>query len=103
MCGADNMEGFLTLAERQYIVKYELDGLRAQRDMKIPGLPDSFTLKSRENVCEYSSDFYSGLRAHDKHTGQTPTDTNNSIIHYLHSGEKINNTSLFLSKLNISL
>uniref|UniRef100_A0A3Q4GVZ8 Anoctamin n=1 Tax=Neolamprologus brichardi TaxID=32507 RepID=A0A3Q4GVZ8_NEOBR len=32
---------FLTLAERQYIVKYELDGLRAQRDLRIPGLPES--------------------------------------------------------------
>ncbi|XP_026221375.1 anoctamin-10b [Anabas testudineus] len=47
---SDNMEEFLTLAERHYIVKYELDGLRAQRDLKIPGLPDSFILKSRANI-----------------------------------------------------
>lgn len=62
MCVADNMEGFLTLAERHYIVKYELDALRAQKDMKVPGLPESFTLKSRQNVCEYSTDFSPGLR-----------------------------------------
>ncbi|XP_063730476.1 anoctamin-10 [Eleginops maclovinus] len=47
---ADNMEVFLTLAERQYIVKYELDGLRAQRDLRIPGLPDSCTLQHRDNI-----------------------------------------------------
>uniref|UniRef100_A0A3Q0RB70 Anoctamin n=1 Tax=Amphilophus citrinellus TaxID=61819 RepID=A0A3Q0RB70_AMPCI len=41
---------FLTLAERQYIVKYELDGLRAHRDLKIPGLPDSYTLRNRDNI-----------------------------------------------------
>ncbi|KAF3854382.1 hypothetical protein F7725_022437 [Dissostichus mawsoni] len=55
---SDNMEAFLTLAERQYIVKYELDGLRAQRDLRIPGLPDSCTLQHRNNICECS------LRAH---------------------------------------
>ncbi|KAM7003081.1 anoctamin-10 isoform 2-T2 [Tautogolabrus adspersus] len=47
---ADNMEIFLTLAERQYIVKYELDGLWAQRDLRIPGLPDSYTLQNRDNI-----------------------------------------------------
>ncbi|XP_041651379.1 anoctamin-10 isoform X2 [Cheilinus undulatus] len=47
---SDNMEKFLTLAERQYIVKYELDGLWAQRDLRIPGLPDSFTLQHRDNI-----------------------------------------------------
>uniref|UniRef100_A0A3P8RKG7 Anoctamin n=1 Tax=Amphiprion percula TaxID=161767 RepID=A0A3P8RKG7_AMPPE len=41
---------FLTLAERQYMVKYELDGLRAQRDLRIPGLPDSCTLHNRDNI-----------------------------------------------------
>ncbi|KAM9376985.1 anoctamin-10 isoform 2-T3 [Pholidichthys leucotaenia] len=50
--GSDNMETFLTLAERQYIVKYELDGLRAQRDLRIPGLPDTCTLQSRDNICQ---------------------------------------------------
>lgn len=54
MCVADNMEVFLTLAERQYIVKYELDGLRAQRDLRIPGLSDDYTLQNRDNICEYS-------------------------------------------------
>ncbi|KAM9853881.1 anoctamin-10 isoform 1-T2 [Aulostomus maculatus] len=47
---SDNMEVFLTLAERQYIVKYELDGLRAQRDLRIPGLPDSCSLQHRDNI-----------------------------------------------------
>ncbi|KAM9351596.1 anoctamin-10 [Symphorus nematophorus] len=47
---SDNMEVFLTLAERQYIVKYELDGLRAQRDLRIPGLSDSHTLQNRDNI-----------------------------------------------------
>ncbi|XP_008284759.1 anoctamin-10, partial [Stegastes partitus] len=47
---SDNMEKFLTLAERQYMVKYELDGLRAQRDLRIPGLPDSSTLHNRDNI-----------------------------------------------------
>ncbi|XP_022601987.1 anoctamin-10-like [Seriola dumerili] len=47
---SDNMEVFLTLAERQYIVKYELDGLRAQRDVRIPGLSDDYTLQHRDNI-----------------------------------------------------
>uniref|UniRef100_A0A3B4A6S4 Anoctamin n=1 Tax=Periophthalmus magnuspinnatus TaxID=409849 RepID=A0A3B4A6S4_9GOBI len=41
---------FLTLAERQYIVKYELDGMRAQRAIKIPGLDDSYMLQPRDNI-----------------------------------------------------
>lgn len=52
ICVTDNMEVFLTLAERQYIVKYELDGLRAQRDLRIPGLPESRMLQKRDNICE---------------------------------------------------
>ncbi|KAM8893023.1 anoctamin-10 [Spinachia spinachia] len=47
---SDNMEAFLTLAERQYVVKYELDGLRAQKDLRIPGLPDGYTLHHRDNI-----------------------------------------------------
>ncbi|XP_068459931.1 anoctamin-10 [Clinocottus analis] len=47
---ADNMEVFLTLAERQYIVKYELDGLRAQRDLRVPGMADNYTLQHRDNI-----------------------------------------------------
>lgn len=47
---SDNMEKFLTLAERQYIVKYELDSLWAQRDLRIPGLPDNYTLQHRDNI-----------------------------------------------------
>lgn len=48
----DNMQAFLTLAERQFIVRNELDGLRAQRDLRIPGLPDNYTLHHRDNICE---------------------------------------------------
>ncbi|KAM3870245.1 anoctamin-10 [Diretmus argenteus] len=47
---SDNIQEFLTLAERQYIVKHELDSLRAQRDLRIPGLPDSFALQKRDNI-----------------------------------------------------
>lgn len=47
---ADNMEAFLTLAERQFIVKHELEGLRAKKDLRVPGLPDSFVLQNRDNV-----------------------------------------------------
>lgn len=52
VCVTDNMEAFLTLAEREYIVKYELEGLRAQKDLRIPGLPDKYTLHNRDNICE---------------------------------------------------
>ncbi|XP_078113866.1 anoctamin-10 [Sander vitreus] len=47
---SDNMEVFLTLAERQYIVRYELDGMRAQKDLRIPGLSDSYILPHRANI-----------------------------------------------------
>lgn len=61
MCVTDNMEVFLTLAERQYIVKYVLDCLRAQRDLRIPGLSDSYTLHHRDSICEcYHCVFTSG-------------------------------------------
>ncbi|XP_072290469.1 anoctamin-10 [Eucyclogobius newberryi] len=46
---SDNMEVFLTLAERQFIVKYELDGMRAQREIRVPGL-DNYTLQPRNNI-----------------------------------------------------
>lgn len=46
------MQAFLTLAERQFIIRNELDGLRAQRDLRIPGLPDNYTLHHRDNICE---------------------------------------------------
>ncbi|XP_068595448.1 anoctamin-10 [Brachionichthys hirsutus] len=46
---SDNMEEFLTVAEQQYIIKYELDGLRAQRDLRIPGMSD-YTLHRRDNI-----------------------------------------------------
>ncbi|KAM7413979.1 hypothetical protein PAMA_019005 [Pampus argenteus] len=47
---SDNMEVFLTLAEREYIVKYELDGMRAQRELRIPGMADNYTLQHRDNI-----------------------------------------------------
>lgn len=47
---SEDMEVFLTLAERQYIIKYELDGLQAQKDLRIPGLFDSCTIQSRDNI-----------------------------------------------------
>ncbi|XP_013867634.1 anoctamin-10 [Austrofundulus limnaeus] len=47
---SDNMEVFLTSAERQYMVKYELDGLRAQRDLRVPGLSESCVLLKRDNI-----------------------------------------------------
>ncbi|XP_054633207.1 anoctamin-10 isoform X1 [Dunckerocampus dactyliophorus] len=52
---ADNMEVFLTLAERQYMVKYELEGLHAQRDVRIPGLADNYTLQHRDNIWQKMS------------------------------------------------
>ncbi|MED6288376.1 hypothetical protein CHARACLAT_025859, partial [Characodon lateralis] len=47
---SENMEVFLTSAERQYIIKYELDGLRAQKDLRIPGLLESCTLQKRDSI-----------------------------------------------------
>ncbi|XP_077452034.1 anoctamin-10 isoform X1 [Stigmatopora argus] len=52
---SDNMELFLTLAERQYIVKYELESLRARRDVRIPGLADKYTLQNRNNIWQKMS------------------------------------------------
>ncbi|CAF97507.1 unnamed protein product, partial [Tetraodon nigroviridis] len=49
---SDNMQAFLSLAERQFIIKSELDGLRAQKDLRIPGLSDNCTLHHRDNICE---------------------------------------------------
>lgn len=47
------MQAFLTLAERQFIVRNELDGLRAQRDLRVPGLSDNYALHHRDNICEW--------------------------------------------------
>uniref|UniRef100_A0AAV2L073 Anoctamin n=1 Tax=Knipowitschia caucasica TaxID=637954 RepID=A0AAV2L073_KNICA len=47
---SDNVEVFLTLAERQYIVKYELDGVRAQRDIRVPGLDVGCSIQPRDNI-----------------------------------------------------
>lgn len=48
------MQKFLTLAERQYVVKYELDSMRAMEDQRIPGIPTpKGKLKARVGICEY--------------------------------------------------
>uniref|UniRef100_A0A3B4EGA6 Anoctamin n=1 Tax=Pygocentrus nattereri TaxID=42514 RepID=A0A3B4EGA6_PYGNA len=47
----DDMQKFLTLAQRQYIVKYQLESMRAVRDQRIPGIAgDKGVLKSRQNI-----------------------------------------------------
>ncbi|KAJ7997799.1 hypothetical protein DPEC_G00215870 [Dallia pectoralis] len=48
----DNMQEFLTLAERQYIVKNELDSLQAQKKQKIPGVTEATVLEAWGNVCQ---------------------------------------------------
>ncbi|CAB1323335.1 unnamed protein product [Coregonus sp. 'balchen'] len=49
----DDMQEFLTLAERQYIVKIELDSLQAQKKQRIPGVPEApGVLKAWENICQ---------------------------------------------------
>ncbi|KAM9470538.1 anoctamin-10 isoform 1-T2 [Clarias gariepinus] len=47
----DNMQKFLTLAERQYIVQQELESMRAVKEQRIPGIPgDKGILKARQNI-----------------------------------------------------
>ncbi|XP_064191976.1 anoctamin-10 [Anguilla rostrata] len=47
----DNMQEFLTAAERQYIVKYELDSLHVRKDQHVPGMPLSKgLLRARESI-----------------------------------------------------
>ncbi|KAK3565135.1 hypothetical protein QTP86_034392 [Hemibagrus guttatus] len=47
----DDMQKFLTLAERQYIVQHKLESMRAIKDQRIPGIPgDKGILKSRQNI-----------------------------------------------------
>uniref|UniRef100_A0A8C8HXL1 Anoctamin n=1 Tax=Oncorhynchus tshawytscha TaxID=74940 RepID=A0A8C8HXL1_ONCTS len=49
----DDMQKFLTLAERQYIVKNELDSLQAQKKQRIPGVPEApGVLEAWENICQ---------------------------------------------------
>ncbi|KAK7117430.1 hypothetical protein R3I94_022864 [Phoxinus phoxinus] len=49
----DDMQKFLTLAERQYIVKYELDSMRAMEDQRIPGIPTpKGKLKARVSILQ---------------------------------------------------
>ncbi|XP_072519154.1 anoctamin-10 [Salminus brasiliensis] len=46
-----DMQTFLTLAERQYIVKYALESMRAMKDLRIPGISgDKGVLKSRQSI-----------------------------------------------------
>ncbi|XDV53126.1 hypothetical protein PO909_021708 [Leuciscus waleckii] len=52
-CNIDDMQKFLTLAERQYIVKYELDSMRAMEDQRIPGIPTpKGKLKARVSILQ---------------------------------------------------
>ncbi|XP_059402670.1 anoctamin-10-like [Carassius carassius] len=52
-CNIDNMQQFLTLAERQYIIKHELDSMRAMEDQRIPGTPaPKGRLKVRESILQ---------------------------------------------------
>ncbi|XP_058252824.1 anoctamin-10 [Hemibagrus wyckioides] len=47
----NDMQKFLTLAERQHIVQHELESMRAKKDQRIPGIPgDKGILKSRQNI-----------------------------------------------------
>ncbi|XP_018594759.1 anoctamin-10 isoform X1 [Scleropages formosus] len=47
----DDMQVFLTLAERQHVVKYQLGSLRAKKDRTIPGVPESRgVLLARESI-----------------------------------------------------
>ncbi|KAJ7997800.1 hypothetical protein DPEC_G00215880 [Dallia pectoralis] len=46
----DNMQEFLTLAQRQYIVKNELDSLQSQKKQKIPGVTEA--IGTWENICQ---------------------------------------------------
>ncbi|XP_010882344.2 anoctamin-10 [Esox lucius] len=49
----DDMQEFLTLAERQYIVKNELDSLQAQKKQRIPGVTEATgVLEAWGNVCQ---------------------------------------------------
>ncbi|XP_017329518.1 anoctamin-10 [Ictalurus punctatus] len=49
----NDMQKFLTLAERQYIVQHELESMRAVKDQRIPGIPgDKGILKSRQNILQ---------------------------------------------------
>ncbi|XP_043084259.1 anoctamin-10 [Puntigrus tetrazona] len=52
-CNIDNMQQFLTLAERQFIVKHEMDSMRAKEDQRIPGIPaPKGKLKARESILQ---------------------------------------------------
>ncbi|XP_062856918.1 anoctamin-10 isoform X2 [Trichomycterus rosablanca] len=47
----DDMQNFLTVAERQYLVKHQLESMRAVKDQRIPGIQgDKGILRSRQNV-----------------------------------------------------
>ncbi|XP_048013946.1 anoctamin-10 [Megalobrama amblycephala] len=52
-CNIDDMQKFLTLAERQYIIKYQMDSMRAMEDQRIPGIPTAKgKLKARESILQ---------------------------------------------------
>lgn len=52
-CNIDDMQRFLTLAERQFIVKHEMDSMRALENQRIPGVPaPKGKLKARESIIQ---------------------------------------------------
>ncbi|KAA0724532.1 Anoctamin-10 Transmembrane protein 16K [Triplophysa tibetana] len=52
-CNIEDMQRFLTLAERQFIIKHELDSMRALEDQRIPGIPaPKGKLKARERILQ---------------------------------------------------
>uniref|UniRef100_A0AAY4C4E6 Anoctamin n=1 Tax=Denticeps clupeoides TaxID=299321 RepID=A0AAY4C4E6_9TELE len=49
----ENMQEFLTLAEKQFIVKHQLETMRAKKDQRIPGLTQAKgVLRSRQGILQ---------------------------------------------------
>ncbi|XP_056307554.1 anoctamin-10 [Danio aesculapii] len=52
-CNIDDTQQFLTLAERQFIVKHEMDLMKALEEQRIPGIPaPKGKLKARESILQ---------------------------------------------------
>ncbi|XP_028843364.1 anoctamin-10 isoform X1 [Denticeps clupeoides] len=50
---SENMQEFLTLAEKQFIVKHQLETMRAKKDQRIPGLTQAKgVLRSRQGILQ---------------------------------------------------
>lgn len=50
----DNNDDFLTMAERQFIIKHELENLRARDEKMIPGYPQA-KLYPGKSLCKWLS------------------------------------------------